>query len=194
MTAVPERSPARDAALRAMLPHVPARGWTVSALRAGLADLGEPPEAAEWLFPRGPVGMVEAWSDLADREMVVTAGPLEALRTPARIRALIAARLLWMTPWREAERRAVALLALPWNAAAAGRCAARTADAMWQAAGDTSSGFSRHSRRLTLAAIHTTTLAYWLREPAPGLEESLSFLDRRLEDLARWQGRPAKRS
>lgn len=189
-----ERSAERDAALRATLPHVPALGWTLAALRAGLADLGEPAEAAEWLFPRGATGMVEAFGDLADRAAVEAAGPLESLRTGPRIRALLAARLQWLEPWRDAERRAVALLALPWNAGIAARVAGRTADALWLAAGDTSRDLSRHTRRLTLAAIHVATLAFWLRQPAPPMEEVLAFLDRRLADLSRLQRRPAPRS
>jgi ubiquinone biosynthesis protein COQ9 len=189
MIAAPERSAARDDALRATLPHVARLGWTAAALRAGLADLGEPADAAEWLFPQGPASMVEAWCDLADREMTEAAAPLDGLRVPGRIRALIAARLEQAEPWREAKRRGVALLSLPWNAGTGARCAARTADAMWLAAGDTSTGFSRHTKRLTLAAIHSATLAFWLREPAPGLEATLAFLDRRLDGLARWQRR-----
>ncbi|MBX6376167.1 MAG: COQ9 family protein, partial [Acetobacteraceae bacterium] len=35
MTGSIERSAERDAAIRAILPHVPARGWTWAALRAG---------------------------------------------------------------------------------------------------------------------------------------------------------------
>jgi ubiquinone biosynthesis protein COQ9 len=194
MTTAPERSAERDAALRATLPHVPRLGWTTAALRTGLADLGEPPEAAEWLFPRGPTGMVEAFSDLADREAVAAAGPLEALRTGPRIRALLAARLRWLEPWREAERRAVALLALPWNAGIGARVAGRTADALWLAAGDTATGFSRHSKRLTLATIHVATIAFWLRQPAPEMEEVLAFLDRQLAGLARLQRRAAPRA
>jgi ubiquinone biosynthesis protein COQ9 len=189
-----ERSPERDAALRAILPHVPALGWTAAALRAGLLDLSQPPEAAASLFPRGATGLVEAFADLADREAIAAAGPLEALRTGVRIRALLAARLRWLEPWREAERRAVALLALPWNAAVAGRVAGRTADALWLAAGDSSTDISRHTRRLTLAAIHVAVLAFWLRRPPPAMEEVLAFLDRRLEDLARLQRRGAPRS
>lgn len=194
MIAPPERSAERDSALRATLPHVPALGWTPAALRAGLVDLGEPAAAAEWLFPRGTTGMVEAFADLADREAVRAAGALEALRTGPRIRALLAARLRWLEPWREAERRAVALLALPWNAAVAARVAGRTADAFWLAAGDTSTDMSRYTRRMTLAGIHVATIAFWLRQPAPEMEEVLAFLDRRLAGLARMQRRAAPRT
>ncbi|GGG52699.1 hypothetical protein GCM10010964_44770 [Caldovatus sediminis] len=188
-----ERSAERDAAIRAILPHVPARGWTWSALRAGLAGLGRDPVEAASLFPRGPIGAIEAWSDLADREMneAAAAANLAVLRTPARIRRLVELRLRAAVPHREALRRALALLALPWNAGVAVRCAARTADAMWHAAGDRSADFSWYTRRASLAAIYLATLAFWLRpeadaaDPEEHLAATLRFLDRRMGDLMR---------
>ena len=176
---------AREAVLRAMLPEVARLGWTPAALRAGLAAAGEPEAAGAGLFPRGLPGVVAAFAALADREMVALAGPLEPLRTPARIRALVLARLEWLQPWREAERRAVGLLALPWNAAAGAAILARTADAMWLATGDDATGFARHSKRATLATVYAATLAFWLREPAPDGAATAAFLDRRLEGVAR---------
>jgi ubiquinone biosynthesis protein COQ9 len=183
-----ERSEERDSAIRAALHHVPALGWTGAAQRAGLRDLGRDPMEAEWLFPRGAIGMVEAWCDLADREMAAQAESesVQALRVPQRIRRLIEIRLRQAAPHKEARRRAVGLLALPWNAAAAARCTGRTVDAMWYAAGDTSADFSWYTRRATLAAIYAATLAYWLRDADPEMAPTLAFLDRRLADLARF--------
>jgi len=184
-----ERSPERDAALRAMLPHVAELGWTHAALRAGLAELGESPAAAEWLFPRGPVEMVEAWCDLADREMdeAASAEELTARRVPARIRRVVLIRLEQAALHKEAVRRALALLALPWNAPVALRTLARTASAMWHAAGDTSADFSWYTRRMTLAGVYSATLAFWLRDSGPDLSATEAFLDRRLADLAKLQ-------
>jgi ubiquinone biosynthesis protein COQ9 len=183
-----ERSPERDAAILATLPHVPRLGWTEAALEAALHGLGEDPAAHRWLFPRGPVGAVEAWIDLTDRQMeeVASREALEGLRTPARIRRLIAIRLEALEPQREALRRATALLALPWNAGVAARTLARTADAIWAAAGDRSADFSWYTRRASLGAIYIATLAYWLRGPG-GQEGALDFLDRQLAALARLQ-------
>ena len=62
-----ERSAERDAAIAAMLPHVPFDGWTRRALRAGLADIGMAREDAEQLFPGGAADMIEAFCDWADR-------------------------------------------------------------------------------------------------------------------------------
>ncbi|MDQ1078463.1 COQ9 family protein [Pseudoroseomonas cervicalis] len=189
-----ERSAERDAALRAMLPEVPRLGWSLAALRAGLAAGGQNPDAAEWLFPRGPAGMVEAWCDLADRDMAAEAAGmgLESQRIPARIRALVALRLRQQRPNKEAVRRGLALLALPWNAGAAARATARSTDAIWQAAGDTSNDLSFYTRRATLAGVYGTTLAFWLNDADPEDAATLAFLDRRLADLARLQRRPRR--
>jgi ubiquinone biosynthesis protein COQ9 len=186
-----ERSEERDAAIRAALPHVPALGWTRAALEAALKDLGLDPLEAEWLFPRGAAEAVEAWCDLADREMEAAAEAegVAALRIPDRIRRVIILRLEQAEPHKEAVRRALAMLALPWNVPAALRAAGRTADSMWAAAGDTSADFSWYTRRATLAGVYAATLAFWLQDDEPGFPATRAFLDRRLRELARLQKR-----
>jgi ubiquinone biosynthesis protein COQ9 len=184
-----ERSEERDAAIRAALPHVPALGWTRAALAAGLRDAGADPLAHEWLFPGGAVEAVEAWCDLADREMeeAARAEDIAELRIPARIRRVILIRLERAETDREAVRRALGLQSLPWNLPSAARTLARTADAMWAAAGDTSADFSWYTRRATLAGVYGATLAFWLNDHEPGFPGSRAFLDRRLADLAKLQ-------
>jgi ubiquinone biosynthesis protein COQ9 len=184
-----ERSEDRDSALRATLPHVPALGWTRAALAAGLRDLGRDPLEAEWLFPAGPVEAVEAWCDLADRTMeeAARAEDITALRIPDRIRRVVTLRLEGAEPDKDAVRRGLALQSLPWNLASALRTVARTADAMWAAAGDTSADFSWYTRRATLAGVYGATLAFWLQDDEPGFPATREFLDRRLKDLARLQ-------
>ena len=184
-----ERSDERDEALRAALPHVPALGWSRAALEAGLRDLGRDPLEVEWLFPRGAIEAVEAWCDLADREMEDQAREegMQALRIPERIRRVITIRLERNEANKEAIRRALALQSLPWNVPSALRTVARTADSMWAAAGDTSADFSWYTRRATLAGVYGATLAFWLQDDEPGFPATRAFLDRRLADLARIQ-------
>ncbi|WP_043364639.1 COQ9 family protein [Belnapia sp. F-4-1] len=182
-----ERSDIRDAAIRAMLPIAADEGWNWGTLRAGLAAIGEDPALAESHFPGGPVGAVAHWIDLADREMEAAAAAedLAALRVPARIRRLVELSLRATAPHKRALRRAFSLLALPWNTPVALRTTAKSVDAMWYAAGDTSADFSWYTRRATLAGVYGATLAYWLRDDDPEVEDALDFLDRRLADLAR---------
>ncbi len=175
MIAPPERSPARDAAIVAMLPLVPLLGWTRQALRSS--------GAPDMLFPGGGPDMVEAYIDLADRRMA-EAAPAGEPRLTARVRGLLATRLAQAESHRDAVRRAISFLALPGNAVLAARCTARTVDAVWYAAGDGSADFSWYTKRALLAWVYSSTLLYWL-SPGATPAGTEAFLDRRLADVAR---------
>jgi ubiquinone biosynthesis protein COQ9 len=187
MVHVPERSPERDAAIAAMLPHVPFDGWTLRALRMGLIDIGVPADEAELLFPSGAADMIEAFCDWADRRMEAEAATLDlaAKRVPERVRAVIVLRLARNRPYKEAIRRALALLTLPSHARLAAACTARTVDAIWHAAGDRSADFSWYTKRVILAAVYGATLLYWLRDSDEDDAATLAFLDRRLAGVGR---------
>jgi ubiquinone biosynthesis protein COQ9 len=186
MTDLPEADRAtRDAVIDALLPLVPAMGWTPRAIAAALRAVDLPEEEATFLFPRGPVSAIEAWLDRADRDMAEAAGDLSGLRVPDRIRTLIATRLRQAAPHREAVRQALAVQALPWNLPSALRTAARTANAIWYAAGDASADFSWYTRRFSLSAVYGATLAFWLRDESEDIGPTLDFLDRRLAGVAR---------
>ena len=177
----PERSPERDAAILALLPSVPFDGWTVAALRAAAGP------DADLLFPGGVADMIDAYVDLGDRQMETGAAALglSSLRLPARVRAVIALRLEQQRPYREAIRRALSILALPGNAGLAVRITARTVDAIWHAAGDTSADFSWYTKRAILAGVYGATLLYWLQDYSIDDEDTLAFLDRRLAGVGR---------
>ena len=181
-----ERSAERDAAIAALLPHVPFDGWTRRSLRLGLTDLGVAPEDAELLFPGGAADMIEAFCDWADRRMAEGTAALDpAMRLHQRVRAVIALRLEQNRPYKEAIRRALALLALPGHARLAAVCTARTVDAIWHAAGDRSADFSWYTKRAILAAVYSTTVLYWLRDLGEDDTATLGFLDRRLAGVGR---------
>ncbi|MGI4952501.1 MAG: COQ9 family protein [Janthinobacterium lividum] len=177
----PERSPERDAAIEAMLPYVEDLGWTVRALTEAAGP------NADLLFA-GPVDMVEAYCDLADRWMTEDAAALDlsALRVPGRVRAVIAARLARNEPYKEAVRRALGVLGLPGRGVVAARCTGRTVSAVWYAAGDASADFSWYTKRAILAGVYGSTLLYWLRDFSPGSADTLAFLDRRLAGVGRF--------
>ncbi len=183
MIRVPERSAARDAALREIvLPRAARDGWRVAVAVA----------PADRLFPGSAVEAIEAWGDLADRMMVEAASAdLPGLRLAGRVRRLIEARLAVLAEFAEAERRAVRFLALPGHGRAAARIAARTVEAIWTGAGDRSADFSWYTKRAILGAVWGTTLLYALRRDF-AMEPTLAFLDRRLADVGRigkWRAR-----
>ncbi|GAC1336707.1 MAG: COQ9 family protein [Acetobacteraceae bacterium] len=185
----PERSPERDAALLAMLPLVGQSGWAVATLQEAAGP------DADLLFPGGTRDMIEAYCDLADRQMESGAAALglDGMRVPDRVRAVVALRLEQNRPYKDAVRRALGLLAAPGNASLAARCTARTVDAIWHAAGDGSADFSWYTKRGILAAVYGATLLYWLRDDGVDDTATLEFLDRRLAGVGRI-GRLRRRS
>jgi ubiquinone biosynthesis protein COQ9 len=179
MITPPERSPERDAAIDLLVPHVAARGWTTTALRHAAGD------AAAMLFPGGAPDLVEAYIDLMDRRMADhAAADLANQRLTARVRTLIAGRFDLARDHKHAVRRAAFLLAQPQHAALAARCTARTVDAIWHAAGDTSADFSWYTKRAILAGVYTATLFYWMSDSTTDVA-TLAFLDRRLAAVGR---------
>ena len=185
MMTVPERSPERDAAIDAMLPHVAFDGWTLRSLRLGLADIGQPPDDAEMLFPGGAAEMIEVFCDLADRRMEEDAASIAETALPGRVLAVIAGRLRRYAHHKDAIRRAIAIFALPRNARLAATCTARTVDAVWHAAGDQSADFSWYTKRLMLTVVYSATLLFWLRDTSEDDADTLAFLDRRLAGIGR---------
>ncbi|MGH7076591.1 MAG: COQ9 family protein [Acetobacteraceae bacterium] len=184
MIGVPERSAERDAAIRAMLPNVPFDGWTMRSLRAGLLSLGESPELARNLFPDGPLGLIEAWSDLTDREMEAAAGAITEAGLGRRVREVVVLRLRLLRPHREAVRRALAVIGRAGRPHLLARMTGRTVDSIWHGAGDKAADFSWYTKRASLAAIYGATLLYWLTDQSEDDAATLAFLDRRLAGAA----------
>jgi ubiquinone biosynthesis protein COQ9 len=181
----PERLPERDAAIEAMLPGVPFDGWTIRALRSGLAAAGLPEDEAAILFPDGATDMIAVFCDLADRRMIEAAASVSEPRLSTRVQMIIQQRLAMNRPHREAIRRAVAVLALPSNARAAAAITGRTIDAIWHAAGDRSTDFSWYTKRAILTAAYGATLLFWLRDTSDDDTDTRAFLTRRMQGVGR---------
>jgi ubiquinone biosynthesis protein COQ9 len=178
----------RDRLIEAMLPDVAFDGWSRAALRAAARRLDIPTGEALALFPGGgPADFVAAFSRWVDGRMIdrLEVSPLDTLRASERIALAISVRFEVVEPWREAVRRSLALLALPQHAPLAMRLLYETVDAMWYAAGDDATDFSFYSKRLTLAAIYSTAVLYWLDDRSEGFVETRAFVERRLEGAAR---------
>jgi ubiquinone biosynthesis protein COQ9 len=175
-------------------------GWSDTAMRAVARQLELPPGEAERLFPGGPAGVL-AW--LAERADLRTVEAMEAagadtLKIRDRIRTAVRARIEQTVGGRESVRRGLALLALPSNAALGLRLLYRTVDAIWYAAGDTSTDLNFYTKRATLAGVYSSTLLYWLNDRSEDSEATWGFLDRRIDnvmqfekwkaDLGKWRG------
>ena len=175
----------RDRLADAVTAEAAFEGWSRAALAAAGRELGLPEGEADRLFPGGPLQVLAHVSALADRRTVtdMEAESIAGLKIRDRIKAGVRLRLERHAGGREPARRALALLAMPFNGALAMRLAYRTVDALWYAAGDTSTDFNFYTKRATLAGVYSSTLLYWLADRSTGGEATWAFLDRRLDDV-----------
>ena len=175
----------REEILLAALPHVPFDGWGQTALNRGAADAGHDDATARRLFQGGAAEMIACHSRYADRIMLeaLDTCDLDAMKVRDRIITAVRTRLEQNSAHREAVRRGLSLLALPQHAPLATRLLYRTVDAMWYAAGDTSTDYNFYSKRALLAGVYSATLLYWLNDKSEGYEAPWAFLERRVADV-----------
>jgi len=170
-------------------PNAAFDGWSDKALAMAAADVGVPAPRARLCFPKGAPDMIDAWFDAIDRDMAA-AFPLErveALKIRERIRALVMHRIEAMEPNREALRRALAILAQPQNLPLAARLAWRAADRMWRIAGDRATDFNHYTKRAILMGVYGSTTLVFLDDDSDGLVQTRAFLDRRIDEVMRFE-------
>ena len=164
-------------------------GWSEAALREAARTAGVDADVAALAFKGGAMAMIGAWIDTIDTAMAA-ALPAEALagmKIRERIRSLVQFRLDAVTGREEALRRALAMMAMPQNAAAALRIGWHSADLMWRLAGDTATDWNHYSKRAILASLYGATLALFVGDESAGKAETRAFLDRRIEGVMRFE-------
>ena len=164
-------------------------GWTRQAVDSAAEQLGIDPLQARLAMPKGQASMIDLYIQEVDRmlEAHFTRKRLANLKIRQKIRALIWQRLETMGPSREAVRRGLAILAMPQNVPLALRISWRSADLMWRLAGDTSTDFNHYTKRMTLSAVYGSTLLVWLDDETEGWTETAAFLDRRIDDVMKFE-------
>jgi ubiquinone biosynthesis protein COQ9 len=164
-------------------------GWSRAAVDSAAKQLGIDAVQARLAMPKTRAGMIDVYIQEVDRalEAYFTPERLAGVKIREKIRALVWRRLEVMGPAREAVRRALAILAMPQNVPRALRIGWRTADMMWRIAGDTSTDFNHYTKRMTLGAVYGSTLLVWLDDQSEGWSETAAFLDRRIDDVMKFE-------
>ncbi|WGW05348.1 COQ9 family protein [Tropicibacter oceani] len=174
--------------LDAILMHVPFDGWSEPSFAAAIEDAGVDPVVARSLFPRGAVDLAVAYHKAGDAEMLrrIEAADLSEMRFRDKVAFAVRARIEAVDD-REVVRRGTALFALPMHAVDGAKLIWGTADAIWNALGDSSRDFNWYTKRATLSAVYSSTVLYWLGDESPENTATWEFLDRRIEDVMRFE-------
>jgi ubiquinone biosynthesis protein COQ9 len=169
--------------------HAVFDGWTEKAVDSAAAELGVDRDQARLAMPKDAAGLIDAYILSVDAAMAEALPPkrLAKMKIREKIRALVWQRIEIMTEAREAIRRALAILAMPQNVPLAAKIGWRSADAMWRLAGDTATDFNHYTKRMTLGAVYASTLLAWLDDESAGFADTAAFLDRRIDNVMRFE-------
>lgn len=184
----------RDQIIDAALSEAVFDGWTQGALARAAERAGLSAADAKRVFPH-PVDALNYHSRRADQRMLdtlTTEYNLPRMKIRERIATAVMVRLRQNQPHREAIRRAIATFALPWHAADGMKNLYATVDAMWRAAGDTSTDYNFYTKRMLLSKVYTTTLYVWLDDHSPDLADTEAFLCRRIDNVMQIEKLKAK--
>ena len=181
--------------IMAMLTHVPFDGWTWEAMERGAIDIGyekkktssERKKIFKDLFKNGSIDFIDIFSEIIDLEVKKNYNSIETKpeRVPEKIKKIIMIRLNLCQKYKEAIRSSISLSAIPVNTKISLNILYRTCNSIWRIAGDKSTDFSFYTRRISLAAVYTSTLLFWLNDKSNNSIETELFLDRRLKDISK---------
>ena len=170
-------------------------GWSSEALDMAADQLGADRDVARLAFKDdGAMGMICAWIETIDRRMTLDlpAEKLAQMKIRERIRSLVQYRLDAVSGLEESLRRALAIMAMPQNAARALKTGWNSADAMWRLAGDTATDYNHYTKRAILASIYGATFAVFVDDESEGKVETRAFLDRRIDGVMKCEKAKAK--
>lgn len=171
--------------IEAVLPQVVFDGWSEHALETAANLAGYDPDTARAVFPEHVTGAVDGFARWVDDNMMEKLALLDVdnMRVRDRIRAAVLARLQVLEPYKEAERYAVAYWSYPTRSMRAARIVWRTADRIWDWAGDTATDYNRYTKRGLLSGILVSTTLAWLNDDSHDMTETEHFLERRIDDV-----------
>lgn len=169
-------------------------GWSLAGVESAAKLKSIDPATARIAFDGGAMDMIDAWIADIDAAMAdaLPAAQIGNLPIRERIRRLVEFRLDLIAPHRESLRRALAIMAMPQNAARTAKLGWRSADAIWRLAGDTAVDYNHYTKRAILGGIYAATLAVFANDSSEGQAETRAFLARRIEGIMRFEKAKAK--
>lgn len=180
--------PLLDQLVDAALPHVAFDGWSPTAFAAAVKEAGANPVHAKTLCPRGAVDLAIAFHKRGDAAMTAALADADLSSMRFRDKVAHAVRLrIRAVDDKEAVRRGTALFALPHMAPDGAKLIWGTADAIWNALGDTSRDVNWYTKRLTLSGVYSSVVLFWLGDDSLDMQATDAFIDRRIDNVMQFE-------
>uniref|UniRef100_A0A1B0GC63 non-specific serine/threonine protein kinase n=1 Tax=Glossina morsitans morsitans TaxID=37546 RepID=A0A1B0GC63_GLOMM len=178
--------------LEAALPHVPTSGWTRETIMLGAEEIGFS-GVAHGMFPEGGFALVSYFIGKCNEELLTQMktetdngrkaphNHIEFLVNFVRI------RLEMILPYKSQWAQAIALIALPQNAATSLAQLLTLVDDICYYSGDRSVDIEWYTRRIGLATVMKMTELYMLQDKSPQHNNTWVFLENRMDEFGQLQ-------
>jgi ubiquinone biosynthesis protein COQ9 len=175
----------KDKIIETALPDIPFDGWTAAVLERAAVNAGFEKNMVKAVFPKGVEDAIIHFSRWADERMLDALKKTNPVSLKVRERIALGVRIRFeiLEPHREAERLAIAYWMRPFRKIQGAKLVWKTADVIWQWAGDTATDYNRYTKRGLLSGVLTATAFFWLNDNSPGRKESWAFLERRIDNV-----------
>lgn len=167
------------------LKDVPFDGWTQAGLLKATEAAGYKSDMAVAAFPDGLSDLLAFFSEWADTQMLAALKHIdpEDLKIRARVAKAAMARFAVIEPYKDSVRAAAKYYARPFRSLQAKQMVWKTADAIWDWAGDTTTDYNRYTKRGLLSWVLGVTTVYWLAKKDVSIADVDTFLRARIEEV-----------
>lgn len=177
----------QEAILTEFLTLAPFQGWGEDTLATAAQYACGDAVWAGVAFPEGVAELTDFFQGFLAKQLETIRNQKDteflALRTTARIRWLLVARMNLLAPHKEAIRALMAYYSRPLHSVQGAKHLAQAASQMWYLAGDKALDISFYTKRGILSGVYSATLLYWLGQADENPQELQAFIDRRLRNV-----------
>ena len=177
----------KDEIILALLPNVEFDGWTWENVIQSAQEAGHKDTVARIVFPDKLLDVLDSFSDLADREMLKALQDIDPqeLSVRERVSTALMKRFEFLSNYQEATKQSAAFWLIPSRKPRATKLVWRSADHIWNWAGDISTDYNRYTKRGLLSGIIVSSTLYWFNSNND-LIALRAFIDRRIENVMKF--------
>jgi len=175
----------KDRILLNALENVPFDGWAWPVIEQAAVEEGFEMSMAIAVFPERMEDVMLHFSRWADDQMlnVLNERDFSGARVRDKIEQAVICRLEILNPHKESVRKAAAFWVGPSKSIQAGKSIWKTADTIWQWAGDKSKDYNYYTKRSLLMGVLSTTMLRWLNDNDENFVATKEFLNRRINNV-----------
>jgi ubiquinone biosynthesis protein COQ9 len=167
------------------LKNAPFDGFNVGTLKQSAIDLGMEDTIIPALFPNGLADIIDFMAQWADDKMLesLKSTDINDLKVRARIRIAVEKRIEVLTPHKDTVQQTFKKLLNPQHARLSTHITWRTADVIWNWAGDDATDYNRYTKRGLLSGVIASTMMYWIQDSSDDSAKTKDFLNNRIENV-----------